>query len=112
MDMLRSVVIGTAVGLMAATGSAAAQDATSDPGMRLAQYEARAAAGDAVAAEQAGLIHYHGVRPHGRNLQRAVVYLQQAAAEGRPGARLLLDHLTEEARAADPKAYVPWPWGC
>lgn len=99
-----------------ASGSAAAQQGSETISARLQQYEARAARGDAAAAEQAALMRYHGSTAHGapvqRDLRRIVVHLQQASTQNRAAARLLLDHMTEEARTDDPRAYVPWPWGC
>jgi len=104
----KAIVLAVAV----ASGSAMAQGVPDDRVARLQQYEARAAQGDAVAAEQAALMHYHAAPREQRNLHRVVFYLQMAAANGSPAAQLMLDHLTEQALAGDAVDYLPGPWGC
>lgn len=82
----------------------------------LALFEARAAAGDTVAAELAGQMLLLGPTVYGsavaRDTRRAVGYLEQAARDGRPVARYLLDRMIPTAADGDGEEYVPGPAGC
>ncbi len=84
----------------------------------LALFESRAAAGDAMAAEVAGQMLFYGSALYGksvaRDAERALRYLAQAARDGRPLARHLIER--SGAAATGPVdaggGYVPGPAGC
>ena len=84
----------------------------------LPDLERRAALGDTSAAEMAGEFLYVGQTPEGiavrRDWHRARGYLSQAAAAGRPQARLLLERIDSSPppSAPDEELYVPGPYGC
>lgn len=85
----------------------------------LAQFERRAAEGDAAAAEMAGQMHYYGATVYGtgiaQDLRRARSLLTQAAESGRPMANYLIRQLERAALASGvegSEAYVPGPHGC
>jgi len=84
----------------------------------LTLFETRAAAGDTVAAELAGQMLFYGATLYGQSIagdpERARQYLAQAARDGRPVARYLIERVGSPA-AAQPDAgddYVPGPAGC
>ena len=82
----------------------------------LALFEARAAAGDSAAAEMAGQMLYRGGTVYGpavaRDRERARGYLQQAARDGRPAARFLVEHEAAPVTGETEEEYVPGPAGC
>lgn len=81
-------------------------------------FESRAAAGDAVAAEIAGQMLFHGSALYGpsvaRDPERARHYLTQAARDGRPVARHLIERVVPPATGPFDFGgdYVPGPAGC
>ncbi len=102
-------------------GIAAKAEAEYDAGHyanALALFERRAAHGDAVAAEMAGQMLYFGSAVYGtavaRDTQRAGGYLAQAARDGRPMARYLVDRINSSTPALPDtgEEYVPGPAGC
>ena len=70
-------------------------------------------AGDSAAAERAGQMLYDRAAPDGATLTdeqwRALGYLRQAARDGRPGARQLMQRVLPPAATED---YLPGPAGC
>jgi TPR repeat protein len=135
MQSIRTWLIGSVLTLGAMTGgAAAAQTATAEAEseyanchfkLALAQFEQRAASGDAIAAELAGQMLYYGELLYGNDVPRdrehARELLSQAALAGRPVARFLLARIdaparSEHAQAADAgactDAYVFGREGC
>ncbi|MBE0546213.1 MAG: hypothetical protein IH627_00855 [Rubrivivax sp.] len=81
-------------------------------------FEARAAAGDTVAAEVAGQMLFYGETLYGKSVardpERARHYLAQAARDGRPLARHLIERIGPPATGPRDAGgdYVPGPAGC